>query len=84
MNKIIGYAIAAVGLFVLALPFIKVIPIPEQIKPAYTMIGGIAIIIAGIALTLGPKTSKVEKEVPIYEGEGKHRKVVGYQRMSKK
>jgi len=84
MNKIIGYIIAVIGLVILALPFMTFIPIPEQIKPVYLMIGGIAVIIVGIALTLGPKQSKVEKEVPIYEGEGKHRKIVGYQRMSKK
>ncbi|MFH1710867.1 MAG: hypothetical protein ABH840_00985 [Nanoarchaeota archaeon] len=83
MNKLIGYLIAIVGLIILALPFMTFIPVPEQIKPVYLMVGGIAVIIAGIALTLSPKHSKVEKEVPIYEGEGKKRKVVGYRRMSR-
>jgi len=83
MNKLIGYLIALAGLVILALPFMTFVPIPAQIKPMYLMIGGIAAIILGIALTLGPKRSKIEKEVPIYEGEGKKRKIVGYQRIGK-
>jgi len=81
MGKLIGYLIALAGLVILAIPFMSFIPVPEQIKPVYLMIGGIAIIIVGIALTLGKRQSKQLEEVPIYEGAGKKRIIVGYQKI---
>ena len=83
MSKILGYIIAAVGLAitVLSLRFASLIPagIPKQ----YIMIGGIVIIIVGVALTMTKSSSNInqeKEEVPIYAGEGKKRKIVGYQR----
>jgi hypothetical protein len=87
MNKVIGYVISIVGIVVMALSFglVKLdLPILETIKPMYVTGVGIALIVAGVAISLaadkGKKISQSEEEVPIYEGTGKHRKIVGYRR----
>ena len=86
MNKLVGYLIAIVGLVItflsLNLTLIN-ITLPEQIKPVYIMIFGIALVIFGVFITLGKskrRTNQSEEEVPIYEGTGKKRKIVGYHR----
>ena len=88
MGKILGYLIALVGLVILGLSFFASnIPAVSLISPTYIMIGGVIVIIIGIALTLGGssgsgsrKVRQSEEEVPIYEGEGKKKKIVGYKR----
>lgn len=83
MGKLIGYILALIGLAILALSFLNIIPIPSFIKPPYVLVAGFALIILGIALTLNKSNYKAKQsaeEVPIYEGEGKHRKIVGYKR----
>lgn len=84
MAKILGYIVAIIGLVILALSFISVnIPVISSINKMYIMFAGIIVIIVGIALSLGKSSSKVSQaseEVPIYEGEGKKKKIVGYKR----
>lgn len=81
MNKLTGYIIAAVGLVIMVASFKSAsVPILNSlsIKPVFIMIAGIAIIILGVALTLGKgsKAHQVEEEVPIYHG----KKIVGYRK----
>jgi len=89
-NKIISYIIAVIGLaiIVLSLNLTRInLSIPPQIKPAYIMIVGIVVFILGIVLSLneskGGKIKQAEEEVPIYHGEGKLRKIVGYRKGEK-
>lgn len=87
MNKFIGYIIALIGLALIGLsPAIAKIPGLSSIPGKYLIIGGIVIIIIGIALTLQKHSSNVKQaaeEVPIYSGEGKNRKIVGYRKAEK-
>ena len=84
MAKLLGYIIALAGLSVLAASFFSSsLPLPSQITPKYLMIGGLAIIIIGIAISMWNSSSRSKQsaeEVPIYAGTGKHRKIVGYRR----
>lgn len=86
MNKIIGYIIALAGLALtmLSLNLTKLnISLPASIKPMYVTVAGVIVIVVGILLTLekkGYKTKQASEEVPIYEGEGKKRVIVGYKR----
>lgn len=88
MNKLIGYIIAIIGLFGLALtmlpklkaPLISLVSIPQlnQIPDLYLTIGGLVFVILGI-LAVSQSTKKPTKtgtEVPIYKGN----KIVGYRR----
>lgn len=84
MNKIIGYIIAAAGVVVIALTMLNILAIPG-LKTPYLIIAGVALVIVGITLTFSSgsssrKVNQAEEEVPIYAGEGKKRKIVGYQR----
>jgi hypothetical protein len=86
MAKLMGYIIALAGLVVLALSFVsQSIPLISAIPQMYVMFAGIIVIIVGIALSMmGDSSSSNVKqsseEVPIYEGTGKKRKIVGYKR----
>lgn len=84
MNKLVGYIIAIIGLAIIILgPITSRTPVLSSIPAKYLLIAGIVIVILGIALTLGKSSSKVrqaEEEVPIYSGEGKKRKIVGYKK----
>ena len=69
MKKVVGYAVSIAGIAVMALGF------------------GIIAIIVGVVISLtaekGKGRKKVkdgEEEIPIYEGVGKKRKVVGYRK----
>jgi len=85
MKKVIGYGISVVGLVVMALGFnifpLK-IPFLEGVASNYISGAGIVLIIVGVVLVakMGSGKKKKSEEVPIYEGKGKNRKVVGYQR----
>ncbi len=90
-TKIIGYIISVIGLAVIALSN-KIAPKLSFLGAkslAITVIAGIVIVIIGIALVMMTSSSsssnikQAEEEVPIYHGEGKKRKIVGYQRASK-
>jgi hypothetical protein len=47
------------------------------------MIGSLILIILGVVMAMQSGKSKQPSEVPIYEGHGKKRQVVGYQRVGK-
>ena len=81
MGKLLGYIVALIGLIVIAVSFFTAkIKLPFTLpNPSMLIIGGIVIIVVGIILALGKSERQLE-EVPIYEGEGKKRKIVGYKR----
>lgn len=85
MGKLLGYLIALIGLALLALSLLSPNLLPAVIKP-YSIIAGIVLVIVGVFLSMtGSKTSsrnvkQSDEEVPIFEGEGKKRKIVGYKR----
>jgi hypothetical protein len=88
--QLTGYGLSIAGLATIAfskniislLPFLKAMPKGEL----YTILGGFVLIAGGIALVLsGESSSKYNvkhaaEQVPIYEGEGKKRRIVGYQK----
>ena len=86
--KLIGYGISGVGLVAVAFnKTIASLPLISSLGAkavTYSLVGGIALVVVGIALVMGEGTSgKVKQaatEVPIYEGEGKKRKIVGYRK----
>ena len=79
MAKLTSYIVAIIGLVVIALSFFK-ISFLSSIKPIYMMMVGVIIIIIGLTFFSEKKKHKQESEVPIYEGTGKHRRIVGYRR----
>ena len=85
INKLIGMIIALAGLavvifskIILGLSFLKGL----NIKMPFLIIAGLALIILGIIFIFQKsghhKTQQESEEVPIYHGEGKKRKIVGY------
>lgn len=89
-TKILGYVIAILGLAVIGLSnyIIKLPFLNSSAKGLlYVAMTGVVLIAVGIALSLtGSSSSSIKQaaeEVPIYEGEGKKRKIVGYQKEAK-
>jgi|WetSurMetagenome_2_1015567.scaffolds.fasta_scaffold489742_2 hypothetical protein len=86
MAKVLGYVLATIGLVIMALSFVlSSIPLLSSVKPIVVMFIGIILIIVGVALSMGSgsssnKIKQAADEVPIYEGEGKKRRIVGYKR----
>ena len=84
MNKVIGYVVAVVGIVVMALGsgFFGEVDL-FGVGSLYVSGAGVGLVVIGVVLTLifgkGRGRQKSE-EVPIYEGVGKSRKIVGYQR----
>jgi len=93
-TKIAGYILAALGLIVVALNkyIVSFLPFLSKLGnkgTMYAIVGGVALIVVGIVLVTGGKSSKkgvtqISEEVPIYAGRGKERKIVGYQKGSTK
>jgi len=87
MKKVVGYVVSIAGLVVMALG-LGTIPLDWEIFNTIdqkVIIGiGIVGIVVGVIISLMDKGTKrgkqVHEEVPIYEGSGKKRKIVGYQR----
>ena len=94
MNKVIGYAISVVGILVMAIG-LKIVPFTsallDGIEPKFISVAGIIVIAVGVVLALnsddkkrGNKKSSHKHaghdEIPIYEGTGKNRRVVGYRK----
>lgn len=87
MKKLVGYIIAIVGLIVMAISFGK-LKIAEGLISSFgsstLSIAGIVLIVVGVFISLMAEKNSHEKEaeeLPIYEGTGKHRRVVGYRRV---
>ena len=89
MKKVVGNVVAIVGLAVMALSFglFKVEwAIFDTIPQVTITIVGIIGVVVGVVISLmdkkkgGRKSKQEDDEVPIYSGEGKGRKIVGYQR----
>lgn len=94
MAKLVGYVIAILGLIIIALSkkIAEISFIAAMSKGLiYVIIVGVALIAVGVVLALsnssgssGSKNAKqISEEVPIYAGEGKNRKIVGYKRAGK-
>jgi len=81
MNKIVAYVLMIVGLALIVLKTINLgIPLLDQVNILFAIVIGVVLIVAGFFFM--KKTSgKQEDEVPIYQGKGKKRRIVGYRRM---
>ncbi len=82
--KVIGYVVAVVGLVVIALGsgFFGEVDL-FGIGSLYVSGAGVVLVVVGIVISLksgGIRGKQKSEEVPIYEGVGKKRKIVGYQR----
>lgn len=90
-SKILGYFVSGAGLLVLALSFFrdKVLKfLPASIDKNDILITGVVAVVIGVILIYSKNSShhvtQAAEEVPIYQGQGKHRKIVGYQKSEKK
>lgn len=87
MNSIIGYIFSAIGLVTL-LASDKIITFLSkyaQVKLPFVVIAGVALILIGIFILMNPSKKsnhigQAAEEVPIYSGEGKNRRIVGYRK----
>lgn len=87
-NKIIGYILSVLGLIAVASSsttalskISKVLPFMASIKPLYLIIAGAVLLIGGVLLIMSKEGVKhAAEEVPIYEGVGRKRKIVGYRK----
>lgn len=92
MNKLIGYIFSIAGLIVIAFSPQVVKWMPFLGNLGKMSILGIGIILVGIGIFFVMKDSsgrsgkirQVQDEVPIYHGEGKHRKIVAYRKETRK
>jgi hypothetical protein len=91
MKTILGYILSGVGIVSIALSSEKTRTIlPDFLKNMGSTVfigAGIILVAAGIIIMFmsGRSSSsgnikQAAEEVPIYEGEGKHRKIVGYRK----
>jgi len=89
MNRVIGYVVAIVGIVVMSFGFnmFKLeIALLEGVSSNIIVVAGIIGIIAGVVIALmdsrggSRKIRHAKAEVPIYEGTGKNRKIVGYRK----
>lgn len=85
-KKTLGYILAAIGLLGLAMSSPigkKFVPSIGNLPQQSIIIGSLSFVILGVLIVSifgdkGKKEKQAEKEVPIYKGEGKHRRIVGY------
>jgi formate hydrogenlyase subunit 4 len=90
-TKIAGYVLSIAGLAVIALSnkITELIFKTNTKGLAYTALAGVVLIVIGIVLVMADSPSSSSKvkqaaeEVPIYEGEGKKRRIVGYKKAEK-
>ena len=87
MRKVIGYVVSVVGIAVMVLGFGMIdlkLEFLEGVAGNYIAGVGIIAIIVGVVISLkaerGRKNKQAAEEVPIYEGVGKKRKIVGYRK----
>ena len=90
MRKEVGYVVSVLGIVVMAVGF-GMIPVDLDIlnlvDSNYVAGVGILLVVFGVFVSLEKKKGNKkrthkdgEDEVPIYEGTGKNRKVVGYRK----
>jgi hypothetical protein len=89
--KILGYILSLAGLaaIVLSKPLLVLAQkISPSIKLAYVIVAGVALVAAGVVFLMDRSGSNevrlAAEEVPIYQGEGKNKRIVGYKKASKK
>ena len=87
MKRVVGYVVSIVGIVVMAFGFnmFKLdVAILEGVSSNYVVGVGIVIVVVGVVLSMmdsrGGKARQAKEEVPIYEGVGKNRKIVGYRK----
>ena len=87
MKKVVGYVVSIIGLVLMALGF-------DMFKTGFAILDGassnvivgvgVGLIIVGVVISLrsggSGRTKQAKEEVPIYEGVGKNRKIVGYRK----
>jgi len=91
MKKLIGYLLATLGLIGLLIsskkgveitseyiPFIKDIPYLYLLVPSLVLIALGVVVLIVLGEGFSGKARQADKEVPIYQGEGKKRKIIGY------
>ena len=89
---VIGYVLSGIGLAIIVLSnqifnvLLKMIP---SLKLPIVIVLGVAFVLVGVILLMdkGSSSSSVQhaaEEVPIYEGEGKHKRIIGYKKAPKK
>ena len=93
MTKLIGYVISLIGILLIVISLISSkIPVLStllsKIPQQYLLVAAAAVVIVGVAISLlgskkSRKVTQSEEEVPIYEGEGKRKRIIGYKRASK-
>jgi len=83
MNKVVGYVLAVVGLVAIALGsgFFGKVDL-YGVDSLYVSVAGVVLVAVGVVISLksGGRVKKQSEEIPIYEGVGKKRRIVGYRR----
>jgi len=88
MKKVVGYVLAVVGLVVMVIGF-GIVPVEigflEGVAGNYVSGAGIVLVIIGAVIAAkgsggSGRARHASEEVPIYEGTGKKRKIVGYRK----
>lgn len=88
MKKVVGYSVSGAGILIMALGFGM---LPVKVKILESVAGnivagaGIGLVVVGVLLSMNKGEGKKKgkgghDEVPIYEGVGKKRRVVGYRK----
>jgi len=89
MKKMVGYGVSIAGIVVMAFGFGMVpfkLALLEGVAANYIAGAGVVLVVVGVVLAMekrsvGKKNVRGgEDEIPIYEGVGKKRKVVGYRK----
>lgn len=90
--KLLAYIVAIAGLAIIALSntISKLSFLAGNTKGLmYTVLAGVVLIVIGVVLiasnsksSSSSKVPHVSEEVPIYEGEGKKRRIIGYKKAS--
>jgi len=84
--KLIGYLVSLIGIVCLAVSSGKFnLPFIAGIGTKYFVIAGLILVILGVFFVMQdsnnvPIDRQAKEEVPIYEGEGKNRRIVGYRK----
>lgn len=88
-NKLVGYIFGLIGLLIMILSYMReslLNFLPESIDKTDVFVTGIVLVVIGVVLLYNKnqiksgKVKQVKEEVPIYEGEGKNRKIVAYKK----